>query len=396
MSDETKKRLPLDSFFNTNSQEYELDCSEDEERGRLIVDAFSHLGIESEIKAIHHGPTFSLYEISLDGRKKVSSVLSLADNLAMVLEVEDVRILAPILGKNAIGVEVPNKKRATVRFGSMIDAIASEEGMNLPIALGKDVDGKPVVIDLTRCPHLLIGGKEGSGKTVCLDSLICSILCTKTAEEVRFLLVDTKMVELSVYNGIPHLLTPVITDEGKAVKALFYVVKEMERRIGLLSETGARKIEEYNNKSGDKLPYLIVIIDDLEELMLSSGKEVEYLIKRITAIARFCGIHLVLSTRRVSADVITGVVKSNIPTQIAFAVPNAINSRILIDQTGAEKLQGRGDMLYNNPMYRHPSRIQGAYIDDFEIEKIVDFLRAQGEPDYLDEACFEDDKDEKQ
>ena len=390
MSDNTMKMLLPDSIFNTNSQEHELDCSKDEGRGRLIVDAFSRFGIMSEITAIHHGPTFTLYELSFDGRKKVSSILSLADNLAMALEVESVNILAPIPGKNAIGVEVPNKKRATVRFGSMINDIASEEGKNLPIALGKDVDGNPIVIDLSRCPHLLIGGMEGSGKTVCLDSLICSILCTKTAEEVRFILVDTKMVELSVYNGIPHLLTPVITEEGKALKALHYVVRELERRIGLLSETGSRKIEEYNKKSGDKIPYLVVVIDDLEDLMHSSGKEVEYLIKRITAIARFCGIHLVLSTRRVSADVITGVVKSNIPTQIAFAVPNAINSRILIDQAGAEKLLGRGDMLYNNPMYRHPSRIQGAFIDDIEIEKIVAFLKSQGTPDYLDESCFED------
>ena len=264
MSDNTTKILLPNSIFNTNTREYDLDCSEDEERGCLIVDAFSRLGIESEIKAIHHGPTFTLYELSLDGRKKISTILSLADNLAMVLEAEDVRILAPIPGKNAIGVEVPNKKRSTVRFGSMINSIASEEGKNIPIALGKDVDGNPVVIDLTRCPHLLIGGREGSGKTVFLDSLICSILCTKTAEEVKFILVDTKMVELSVYNGIPHLLTPVITGERKALKALIYVIKEMERRVGLMSETGARKIEEYNKKSGDRIPYLVVIIDDLE------------------------------------------------------------------------------------------------------------------------------------
>lgn len=390
MSDDTMKMLLPDSIISTDSRDYESDCSEDEERGRLIVDALGRLGVESEINAIHHGPTFTLYELSFDGRKKLSFILSLADNLAMVLGVENVRILAPIPEKNAIGVEVPNKKRSTVRFGSMIKAIASEEGKNLPIALGKDVDGNPIVIDLTRCPHLLIGGMEGSGKTVCLDSLICSMLCTKTAEDVRFILVDTKMVELSVYNGIPHLLTPVITEEEGALKALHYVVRELERRIGLLSETGARKIEEYNRKSGDRLPYIVVIIDDLEDLMDSSGKEVEHLIKRITAIARFCGIHLVLSTRKVSADVITGVVKSNIPTQIAFAVPNAINSRILIDQTGAEKLLGRGDMLYNNPMYRHPTRIQGAFIDDFDIEKIVDYLKTQGEPDYLDESCLED------
>lgn len=395
MSEETKNMLLPDSIFNTNSLEYELDCSEDEERGRLIVDAFSRLDIKSEIMKIHHGPTFTLYELSFDGRKKISSILGFADNLAMVLEVEDVRLLAPIPGKNAIGVEVPNKKRSTVRFGSMINAVASEDGKKLPVALGKDVDWNPVVIDLTRCPHLLIGGKEGAGKTVFLDSLICSILCTKTAEEVRFILVDTKMVELSVYNGIPHLLTPVITDEGKALKALYYVVEEMERRIGLFTETGARKIEEYNSKAEVKLPYIVVVIDDLEDLMHSSGKEVEYLIKRITAIARFCGIHLVLSTRRVSVDVITGVVKSNIPTQIAFAVSNALNSRILIDQPGAEKLLGLGDMLYTSHESRNPSRIQGAFVDDSEIGKIVDFLKTQGEPDYLDESYFEDTEDEK-
>ena len=394
MSEDTKRRLPLDSVFNTDTQETVPDCSGDDERGCLIVNAFSRFGIDSEIKEIHHGPSFTLYELSLEGRKRVSSIVSLSDNLAMALEVENVRIIAPIPGKNAIGVEVPNKERVVVRFGSIVDSLVSEEEKILPIVLGKDVYGNPVVIDLTRCPHLLIGGREGSGKTSLLDSLICSILCTKTSEEVRMILVDTKVVELSVYNGVPHLLSPVITDAGMAFKALDFVVKGLERRIKLLTSTGSRKIEEYNAKAAEKLPYIVVIIDDYADLILSAGKEFEYLIKRITAVARFCGIHLVLSTKRVSADVITGVVKSNIPTQIAFAVPNAINSRILIDQPGAEKLLGYGDMLYNNPMYRHPFRIQGALIDT-EIEKIVAFLKSQGRPDYPDEMCFEDSGNEK-
>lgn len=389
------EKLPLDSIIPEDSAKQSVDYSSDEEIGRLIVDVFNRSRIKCEIQAIHHGPSVSLFEFSMDTGKRVSSILGLADKLAMALEVENVRILVPVPGKNTIGVEVPNKERSAVRFGSIVDSLKSEKEMRIPIALGKDFYGQPVLFDLAGSPHLLVGGMNEDEKTSFLDSLICSILCTKTPNEVRLILVDTKVVELSVYNGVPHLLSPVITDAKTAFKALEFVVKGLERRIELLTSTGLRKIEEYNKKSKDKLPYIVVIIDDLADLVFASGKEVEYLIKRITSIARFCGIHLVLSTKRVSADVITGVVKSNIPTQIAFAVPNAINSRILIDQPGAEKLLGYGDMLYNNPLYRHPFRIQGALIDS-EIEKIVAFLRSQGRPDYPDELCFEDDGNEKQ
>ena len=389
------EKLPLDSIFPTDPVEPSVDCSSDEEIGQLIVGVFNRSRIKCEIQAIHHGPSVSLFELSVDTGKKVSSILSLSDRLAMALEVENVRMLVPVPENNTVGVEVPNKERSAVRFGSMVDSLASEKDMRIPVALGKDVYGQPILFDLATSPHILVGGVNGDEKTSFLDSLICSILCTKTPEEVRLILVDTKVVELSIYNGFPHLLSPVITDVGRAFKALEFVVKGLERRIELLTSTRSRKIEEYNAKAAEKLPYIVVIIDDFADLILSAGKEFEFLIKRITAVARFCGIHLVLSTKRVSADVITGVVKSNIPTQIAFAVPNAINSRILIDQPGAEKLLGCGDMLYNNPMYRHAFRIQSVVVDS-DIEKIEDFLKAQGKLDYPDELCFEDGINEKQ
>ena len=389
------EKLPLDTIFSKDPGEPVTDCSSDEEIGRLIVKVFKNSRIKCEVQEIHHGPSVSLFELAMDTGKRISSINSLSDRLAMTLEVENVRMLVPVPGKNTIGVEVPNRERSVVRFSSMVGSLASEKEMRIPVALGKDVYGQPMLFDLATSPHLLIGGTDGDEKTSFLDSLICSILCTKTPDEVRLILVDTKAVELSVYNGVPHLLSPVITDVGRAFKALEFVVKGLERRIELLTSTRSRKIEEYNAKAAEKLPYIVVIIDDYADLILSAGKEFEYLIKRITAVARFCGIHLVLSTKRVSADVITGVIKSNIPTQIAFAVPGVINSRILIDQVGAEKLLGDGDMLYNNPMYRHAFRIQGAVIDS-EIEKIVDFLKAQGKPDYPDELCFEDCGNEKQ
>lgn len=398
MKKKSSKKLPLDSFFPKNSAEPLQDCSSDEDIGRLIESVFSHSGFKCVVQGIHHGPSITLFELSMDGSQKVSAIQGLSDKLAMVLESESVRILAPIPGKNAIGVEVPNKERIAVGFGSMVKSLESEKKMRIPVALGMDVYGKPMLMDLTRCPHLLVGGMNGEERTSFLDSLICSILCSKTADEVRLILVDTKVVELSVYNGVPHLLSPVITDTGMAFKALDFVVRGLERRLELLTGTGSRKIEEYNAKTADnpemeKLPYIVVVIDDYGDLIQFSGKEFEQLMKRITSVARFCGIHLVLSTKRVSADVVTGVIKSNIPTQIAFAVPNVINSRILIDQPGAEILLGGGDMLYNNPMCRHPFRIQGVSLGS-EIEKITRFLRTQGKTDLSDELFIGDAENE--
>ena len=372
---------------------------ENDPDGKLIVETFRDFKIETNLVGVQHGPTFTLYELTLAKGIKVTSVLSYSENIAMVLSVEDVRILAPIPGKPAIGVEVPNKKRDTIGFDVMMPALKAKF-YKIPMVLGKTITGESVVIDVAKTPHLLVAGTTGSGKSVCINGLICSVLYTKTPKEVRMIMVDPKMVELSLYNGIPHLLTPVITDAKKALKAMNFVVEEMERRMALFSSIGAKKIEEYNEKIVEKglarvkLPYIMVIIDEFADLMLAVGKELETSIKRITAVARFCGIHLILATQRPSSDVITGVIKSNIPTQIAFAVSNSVNSRIIIDQVGAEKLLGRGDMLYNNPESRQPSRIQGAFIDS-EIEEIVSFVKTQGEPDYIDESYFEDDEEEE-
>ena len=376
------------------------DDIENDPTGMAIVNTFRDFNIETKLLHIQHGPTFTLYELALQRGIRVAKVANLAEDVAMNLAVANVRILAPIPGKNAIGIEVPNKKRDTIGFDVMMPALKAKP-YKIPMVLGKNITGDSIVIDLTKTPHLLVAGTTGSGKSVCINSLICSVLCTKTPKEVRMLLVDPKMVELSVYNGIPHLLTPVITEPKKTLKAMNFIVDEMTRRMALFASVGARKIEDYNEKIVEKgllrvkLPYIMVIIDEFADIMLSVGKELEASIKRITALARFCGIHLVLATQRPSADVITGIIKSNIPTQIAFAVSNSTNSRIIIDSNGAEKLLGRGDMLYNSAESRTPARIQGAYIDS-EIEKIVNFVKTQGQPDYIDESYFEDDDDEEQ
>ena len=376
------------------------DDIETDPTGNAIVNTFADFNIETKLLHIQHGPTFTLYELALQRGVRVSKVVNLAEDVAMNLAVANVRILAPIPGKNAIGVEVPNKKRDTIGFDVMMEALKAKP-YKIPMVLGKNITGDSIVIDLAKTPHLLVAGTTGSGKSVCINSLICSVLYTKTPKEVRMLLVDPKMVELSVYNGIPHLLTPVITEPKKTLKAMNFIVEEMERRMALFASVGARKIEDYNEKIVEKgllrvkLPYIMVIIDEFADIMLSVGKELEASIKRITALARFCGIHLVLATQRPSADVITGIIKSNIPTQIAFAVSNSTNSRIIIDSNGAENLLGRGDMLYNSPEFRSPTRIQGAYIDS-EIEKIVNFVKTQGQPDYIDESYFEDEDDDEE
>ena len=340
----------------------------DKRKGMLIVDIFTKFGISTELQGITHGSTYTLFELSIDSGTRIAPVWGLADNLAMALSVDSVRIVAPIPGKSAVGIEVPNKKIEEVSFDSLKASLDAAGGLNLPVILGMDVRREPVVIDLTKCPHLLVAGNPETGKTMFLNSLICSILRTRTADEASIAIIDTKGIEYQIYNGNPHMMRPVITKTGAALDFLAELAEEIDRRIALFNEAGARKIEEYN-QHGTKLPYIVVLVDEFSYLMMEDVKRLERLIKRITAVARFCGIHLVFSTNRCSADVITGVIKSYFPSQIAFAVSSGINSRIIMDQTGAEKLLGAGDMLFSLGGSRNLLRVQCPYIDDLDISR---------------------------
>lgn len=389
--------FPPSSYLKHYDKNIDSDYSrEANDIGQKIVETLAQFKVKTTLVGIQRGPTVTMYELSLAPGIRITVVFNLADNIAMQLAVPTVRILAPIPGKKAIGVEVPNKMRDIIGFDEMLPSLIQHQDYKIPMALGKEITGQVKLVDVSKTPHLLIAGTTGSGKSVCVNSLICSILYTKSPKEVRMIMVDPKMVELSIYNDIPHLLTPVITDPKKAIKAMGFVLDEMDRRMKLFKSINARKIEDYNRKIQEqniarvKLPYILLIIDEFADLISVVGKELEGYIKRITAMARFTGIHLVLATQRPSADIITGVIKSNIPTRIGFFVSNAMNSRIILDTGGAEKLLGKGDMLFVKPGDRVPTRIQGSFIDS-EIENIVNFVKTQGEPDYLDECIFEDE-----
>ncbi len=374
----------------------------------LLVNTLKEFGIESRVLTVNRGPVISLYEMQIAPGIKVNRIVGLADDITMALAASRVRIVAPIPGKKAIGVEVPNIKREVVTLGDIVKSpeYHSKSG-KLKVALGKDILGKPVIMDLKQLPHLLIAGATGSGKSVCVNSIITSLVYNYDPNFVRFILVDPKMVELQLYNGIPHLLTPVITDPGLAPKALKWAMYEMERRYYLLSEMNTRDIDRYNEKAVKKggdaeiLPYIVVIMDELADLMMVAAKEIEGFITRIAQKARAVGIHLVLATQRPSVDVITGIIKANFPARVAFQVAQKTDSRTIIDQNGAEKLLGRGDMLYQSPISSFPVRIQGAYISEDEIMSVVEHLQSMGTPNYIDiegflfEAAREEDSQEE-
>ncbi len=374
----------------------------------LLVNTLKEFGIESRVLTVNRGPVISLYEMQIAPGIKVNRIVGLADDITMALAASRVRIVAPIPGKKAIGVEVPNIIREVVTLGDIVKSpeYHSKAG-KLKVALGKDILGKPVIMDLKQLPHLLIAGATGSGKSVCVNSIITSLVYNYDPNFVRFILVDPKMVELQLYNGIPHLLTPVITDPGLAPKALKWAMYEMERRYYLLSEMNTRDIDRYNEKAARKggdteiLPYIVVIMDELADLMMVSAKEIEGFITRIAQKARAVGIHLVLATQRPSVDVITGIIKANFPARVAFQVAQKTDSRTIIDQNGAEKLLGRGDMLYQSPMSSFPVRIQGAFISEDEIMSVVQHLQTIGTPNYIDiegflfEAAQEEDAQEE-
>lgn len=366
----------------------------------LLKNTLAEFGIEADVVNVNRGPVITLYEMQIAPGIKVNRVVGLADDIAMALAAQRVRIVAPIPGKSAIGVEIPNLYRETVTLG---DIIKSKEFQNyegsLVVALGKDILGKPVMLDLKKQPHLLIAGTTGSGKSVCVNSIITSLLYNYNPNYVRFILVDPKMVELQLYNGLPHLLTPVIVDPQIAPMVLKWTMREMERRYYLLSEMNTRDIERYNEKIGrqrkntERLPYIVVIIDEMADLMMSS-KEVEGYITRIAQKSRAVGIHLVVATQRPSVDIITGLIKANFPARVAFQVAQKTDSRTIIDQNGAEKLLGRGDMLYQPPTSSFPIRVQGGFISEDEIEKITGHLCRLGKPSYIDieESLVEDEE----
>ncbi len=365
-------------------------------RGELLVATLGQFSISVELTNIVRGPTVTMFELLPAPGVRVNSIANLSDNIALALAATQVRIVAPIPGKSAVGVEIPNAKRDIIGFREMLAFLKPELGV--PMVLGRDLLNRGVVIDVMRSPHLLIAGSTGSGKSVCVNSLICSILFTRSPREVRLILVDPKIVELNIYNGIPHLLTPVITDAKRTLKALDFALYEMDRRYRLLQSIGVRNIIGYNEKvkanalAREKLPYIVIIIDEFADLMHLVGKEMETKVSRLAAMSRAVGIHLVLATQRPSVDVITGVIKNNIPTRIAFAVTSSTDSRIILDEMGAEKLLGRGDMLYQSSSEPASVRIQGSFLSDQEVEDIVAFVARQGEPDFIDESFFEEDE----
>ena len=338
---------------------------------------------------VQSGPTVTRFEVQPEAGVKVSRIVSLSDDIALNLAAPLVRIEAPIPGKAALGIEVPNKIISLVYLREVLEDLAFLENSSpLTIGLGKDITGVPVIADLTRMPHLLIAGSTGSGKSVCLNALIISILFKARPEQVRFLMIDPKVVELSVYNNIAHLLMPVVTEPKKASLALRKMVQEMGRRYKIFAREEVRDIDTYNELvagghcDGEPLPYYVVIIDELADLMLVSPGEVEDSIGRLAQMSRAAGIHLVIATQRPSVDVLTGVIKANITSRIAFTVSSQVDSRTILDMAGAEKLLGRGDMLFYPVGSVKPTRVQGAYISEREIKRITDFIKEQGKPEY--------------
>jgi len=358
--------------------------SGDIERNKEIIEkTFHEFGIDVEMGNISVGPTVTQYTLRPAQGIKLARIVSLQNDLALALAAHPIRMEAPIPGKSLVGIEVPNTKVATVTLREVIESKPYREWKGtLAIPLGKDVSGGTCMISLDKMPHLLVAGATGSGKSVCLNAIILSFIYQYGPDDLKFILVDPKRVELTAYVGIPHLLVPPIVSVDDTVNALKWTVREMERRLDMLSKHGARNIDDYNARVEERMPKIIILIDELADLMSASGREVEATIVRIAQMARAVGIHLVLATQRPSVDVITGLIKANIPGRIAFAVASQTDSRTILDQSGAEKLLGRGDMLFTCSEMSKPKRIQGAFVSSDEIERIVSFLRKKGEPDY--------------
>ena len=422
-------KLPPLHFLDFDQDDHvDVDAKFLQAQARRLVEALRTFRIDGRVTEIHPGPVVTMYEFEPAPGVRISRIAGLADDLAMALKAVKVRIVAPIPGKGVVGFEVPNKTREMVFLKEIIGSKAfGQKKMNLPLALGKDIHGAPMMTDLSKMPHLLVAGTTGSGKSVGVNSMITSLLYRHTPEDVRFIMVDPKMLELSIYEGIPHLLLPVVTDPKKASLALKWAVHEMDRRYEVMMAAGVRDLRTYNRKAEaqlakrlkaqkkkkktdapadaetemlpevtaerleelpEKLPYIVVVIDEFADLMMVAGKEVEYCVARIAQKARAAGIHLILATQRPSTDVITGVIKANFPTRIAFQVSSSIDSRTILSTNGAENLLGMGDMLFMPPGSSRLTRVHGAFVSEDEIRQVVEFISDQAEPDYLDESIL--------
>ncbi|MBF0413638.1 MAG: DNA translocase FtsK [Desulfamplus sp.] len=433
-------QLPSLSFLKNTSNQTEIDQQSIRRDAELLEKKLGYFGIKGEVMGVSPGPVITTFEYRPEPGIKISKIVNLADDLALALSAFSIRIVAPIPGKDVMGIEIPNIKKSLVPF---IDIVSSEDFTNskskLPICLGKDIIGNPVVVELDRMPHLLIAGATGTGKSVGLNAMITSILYKSTPEEVRFLMVDPKRIELSFYNEIPHLLTPVITDMKKATIAMQWLVREMDRRYNLLAKSQVRHIEQYNQKiknmcsqnlsdstgyqlycgdnnrfaindnirftAGDnggdseeskQLPYIVVIIDELADLMMTASRDIEFSLTRLAQMARAAGIHLILATQRPSVDVLTGIIKANFPTRISFQVSSKTDSRTIIDSNGAETLLGNGDMLFVPPGTARLTRVHGTYLSEDELMEITAFLKSQGKPEYVLDVITETDEEPPQ
>ena len=389
-----KFKLPSPDFLKKPTKaERERKNIETDINGDVLEKILLDFGVEGKIKKISHGPVVTLNEFEPAAGVKVSKIINLSEDIARNTSSESARI-STIPGSNTIGIELPNLSRENVYLNEIISSTNfSKKDIELPIALGKSISGIPIVGDLSSMPHLLIAGTTGSGKSVCINTIILSLLYKHTPDKCKFILIDPKMLELSTYEGIPHLLCPVITEAKRAASVLGWVVKEMESRYRLMTREGVKNIDGYNSKHKLAMPYIVVIVDEMSDLMLVAGKEIESYIQKLSQMARAAGIHIIMATQRPSVDVITGTIKANFPTRISFQVTSKIDSRTILGEQGAEQLLGKGDMLYMTSANRIV-RIHAPFVSESEIEKINNFLRSQAEPEYIDEILnFADEKE---
>jgi S-DNA-T family DNA segregation ATPase FtsK/SpoIIIE len=387
-------KLPSIALLDTVTARRERMADEIKRNVKIIETTLGTFGVPCKVIGVNPGPAVTQYEIQPGAGVQVKRITALQNDLSLALAAAPLRIEAPIPGKSAVGIEVPNKSASLVTIREVLETAAFREGTNkLALGLGNDVSGQSIVADLTRMPHLLIAGATGQGKSVCINALITSLLFQVTPEHLRLLLIDPKRVELTGYNGLPHLALPVLVESHQAAAALRWAVAEMDRRYKMFSAEGVRNIAAYNDKATQKqakqLPYIVIVIDELADLMMVAAGEIEELICRIAQLARAVGIHLIIATQRPSTDIITGLIKANIPSRIAFAVGSQVDSRVILDTGGAEKLLGRGDMLYQPVDAGKPTRIQGAFVSDPEVEGVVNFWKSQGGPRFMEEILEE-------